>query len=110
MLKKRKSNGHGALHLYRSYVFKDKDPVIDRMRTIVSDEHLSYAEIGTLSSVSAGTLHNWFHGETKKPQFATIAAVAGALGYKTEFVRDKDVDFQRELAKARKEIEKSSAK
>ncbi|MEH2525895.1 MULTISPECIES: hypothetical protein [unclassified Bradyrhizobium] len=96
--------------LYRSYNFVDKDPVIDRIRTIVEDEGLDNREIHVISGVSATTLHNWFEGETKRPQYATIAAVTSSLGYKQEFVKSKKVDFEREIAKARKEIEAARAK
>jgi hypothetical protein len=30
-------------------------------------------------------MKNWFHGTTRRPQFASIAAVAAALGYDFEF-------------------------
>jgi transcriptional regulator with XRE-family HTH domain len=106
-MKAAKKNGHSkktALSLYRSYNFVDKDPVIDRIRTIVQDEGLNYKEIGTISGVSASTLTNWFEGETKRPQYATIAAVTYSLGYKQEFVKSKELDFKKELAKAQKEI------
>jgi transcriptional regulator with XRE-family HTH domain len=102
-----KKNGHdkGALRLYRSYNFRDKDPVIDRIRTIVQKEGLRYKDIERLSSVKAQTLTNWFEGETKRPQFATIAAVTYALGYKTDFVKAKEIDYSKEIAKAQREIE-----
>jgi transcriptional regulator with XRE-family HTH domain len=103
-----KSPKKGALHLYRSYVFKDKDPVIDRIRTIVSDEGLSYKDIHIISGVSTSTLNNWFEGETKRPQYATIAAVTSSLGYKQEFVKAKRIDFEREIRKAQKEIEEKA--
>ena len=96
--------------LYRSYSFKNKDPVIDRVRTIVADEGLKYGEIHLISGVSATTLKNWFEGETRKPQYATIAAVTSSLGYKQEFVRSKKVNFDAELEKARKEIEVAAKK
>ena len=100
---KAKSNGGGFL--YRSYSFKTKDPVIDRVRTIVQDEGLSYRDIHIISGVSASTLTNWFEGETRKPQYATVAAVTASLGYKQEFVRAKKIDYDRELQKAKQEIE-----
>lgn len=101
-MKKRKGrNGF----IYRSYSFKTKDPVIDRMRTIVKDEGLSYGEIHIISGVSSTTMHNWFEGETRRPQYATVAAVTSALGYKQEFVKATKVNFEREIEKARKEIQ-----
>ena len=96
----------GALRLYKTYVFKDKDPVIDRIRTIVQSEKLSYRDVFLLSGVSQTTIHNWFEGETKRPQYATIAAVTSSMGYKQEFVKSKDVNFAREIEKARAELSK----
>jgi transcriptional regulator with XRE-family HTH domain len=90
---------------YRSYNFVNKDPVIDKVRTIVQDEGLAHSDIAKLSGVGASTLNNWFEGETRKPQYATIAAVVTALGYEAVFKRGKRVDFETEVAKATREIE-----
>lgn len=68
------------LKTYKSYSFIDKDPVIDSLRTIVSDSHKKYSTIKADSGVSTTTLHNWFHGKTRRPQFATVSAVAKACG------------------------------
>lgn len=67
--------------LYKSYVFRDKDPIIDATRTIVQASKKSYAEIGEASGVSPTTLNNWFQGTTRRPQFCTINAVGRALGH-----------------------------
>ena len=67
---------------YKSYLFREKDPVIDALRTAVSDSGKSYLGVQNDSGVSATTVHNWFHGKTKRPQFATVTAVARALGKK----------------------------
>jgi hypothetical protein len=32
------------------------------------------------SGVSATTLHNWFDGKTRRPQFATVLAAARGIG------------------------------
>jgi len=77
--KKRKTRG---VISYKSYMFREKDPVIDALRTAVSDAHVKYAAVSDASGVSATTLHNWFHGVTKRPQFATVSAVAKSLGKK----------------------------
>ena len=71
--------------LYKSYVFKTKDPVIDKTRTIVQDAGLSYTEISNKSGVSPATMYNWFHGATKRPQFCTVNAVARACGQELVF-------------------------
>jgi transcriptional regulator with XRE-family HTH domain len=72
------------LKLYKSYNFVDKDPVIDWMRGIVKG--MKYSEIMARSGVSSSTLHNWFEGNTKRPQYATVMAVTRALGYKQTFI------------------------
>ena len=74
-----------TLKLYKSYSFRDKDPVIDVMRTIVRDSGKSYAGVEDASGVTANPWRNWFHGTTKRPQFATVAAVARALDRSIRF-------------------------
>lgn len=66
------------VRMYRTYMFKDKDPVIDHLRTAMNGH--KWSKVSTDSGVSVGTLSNWFVGETKRPQFATVAAVARSLG------------------------------
>lgn len=78
------------MKIYKSYMFRNKDPIIDKLRTIVKDSMISYVELSANSGVSTGTLHNWFYGETRRPQFASTMAVARALGYDLELVRVDD--------------------
>src|SRR5262245_66637106 len=75
-----------AIKTYTTYMFRDKDPAIDELRTIVQDSGLSYDKVNALSGVAASTLYAWFHGDTKRPQNCSLEAVARALGYKREFV------------------------
>lgn len=75
--------------VYRTYKFTDKDPMIDKIRTIVGDAHLKYTEIHELSGVSTTTLYNWFLGSTKRPQFATLNAVAMTAGHRLDLVPTK---------------------
>lgn len=65
----------GFISPYRNYVFVDKDPIIDVVRTAVADAKKSYEAIHRGSNVSTTTLYNWFHGKTRRPQFATVASV-----------------------------------
>jgi DNA-binding phage protein len=71
---------------YKSYSFVDKDPIIDEVRTMVNDSGANYKWIEDHSGVTSATLYNWFNGKTRKPQAATLNAVARALGYKLGFV------------------------
>jgi transcriptional regulator with XRE-family HTH domain len=76
---RRKKSG-GGLRLYKSYMFRDKDPIIDALRTAMADDGATYSEIHDRSGVSTVTQRNWFKGETRRPQFATVAAFARACG------------------------------
>jgi hypothetical protein len=66
--------------LYHSYVFRDKDPVIDYLRTAKAKAGVTDGKIASDSGVSHGTLRNWFVGKTRRPQFATIVAAARGIG------------------------------
>jgi len=81
------ANKKGALKLYTSYNFTDKDPVIDKVRTLVNREGLSYKEIHEKSGVTISTMYAWFEGKTRRPQYATVMAVVHALGYRTQFIK-----------------------
>ena len=65
---------------YKSYLFVSKDPIIDAMRGPVSESKMSYSQIQQEGGPSAATLRNWFHGNTRRPQFATVAATTRTLG------------------------------
>jgi hypothetical protein len=84
--------------IYRTYSYIDKNPVIDKVRTLVQDEGL-FNKLGIvheISNVSKSTLVGWFHGSVKHPQHHTVAAVVSALGYEEAFVKKKDLDIERE--------------
>jgi hypothetical protein len=74
--------------LYRTYLFKDKDPVIDIARTCVqifaTTNNISFSRALTLlekaSGVSRKTMENWFGGPTVSPRFCCVAAVVRATG------------------------------
>lgn len=64
---------------YKTYRFKDKDPVIDLLRTAIQVAGVSYQEVADGIGMSASTLYAWFHGETRRPQHASVQAVARFL-------------------------------
>lgn len=70
----------GHIKPYKTYLFRDKDPVIDELRTIKADGKWKSSTISLKSGVSAGTLTNWFGGKTKRPQSASVEAVGRAMG------------------------------
>lgn len=107
----KKTQRRTPLNIYRTYNFIDKDPAIDKIRTIVNDEGLikKLNIVHELSGVATTTLDNWFNGETKCPQNRTLAAVASALGYELQYEKTKDINVERELVVAKKWREKMEA-
>lgn len=73
----------------RAYNFgaKEKDPIIDRIRTIFDDEGISIYDSHKSGGPSVAAMHNWFEGDTRRPQYATICAALRSAGY--DFVVQK---------------------
>jgi uncharacterized membrane protein len=70
------------VHIYRTYRWIDKDPIIDAVRTVVkTDEKMNNNMVHEISGVASATLDNWFNGSTRRPQNSTVTAVTSALGY-----------------------------
>lgn len=96
MAKRAKPNGQGRTPLYRSYVFKDKDPQIDILRTLVEDHfgrRINNADLTQITEdggPSVGCMRAWFHGETKRPTNPTIEACGRAMGYERVWKRMKE--------------------
>jgi len=77
---------------YKTYMFRETDPIIEELRTVVADSGLRLRQIADCG-VSTSTMYNWFRkGKTRRPQFATISAVALACGAEgVKFVHGKPV-------------------
>jgi transcriptional regulator with XRE-family HTH domain len=87
---------------YKSYNFINKDPVVDRLRTIIADEGMNYKEIHEASGVSTATMWAWFKGPTRRPTHAAVAAVAATMGYSFELTQRKSANNIVPLRKVRK--------
>ncbi|MCP1761912.1 hypothetical protein [Bradyrhizobium japonicum] len=98
--------GHnsGVLWLHRSYNNVEKDPEIDRFRTLYQKDRIKETDLAVLGGLALSTVKNMFGGKTRRPQHATFAKMAGALGYKYELVRDDKPDYASEIPKAREEF------
>jgi transcriptional regulator with XRE-family HTH domain len=107
MTKGPKRGKRGVLRLYRSYNYVDKDPAIDKLRTVLQDEKVSHKNLSVLSGVSPTTISNWFDGKTKRPQHTTLAAAAAALGYDWELTHTQTMDYKSEMLKAKRWAEKN---
>ncbi len=73
---------HRTMRVYASYNFIDKDPIIDYSRTKVFANG-GPSKVAKASGVAPTTLYNWFNKKTRRPQFATVAAVLLACGEDT---------------------------
>ena len=77
----------------KAYLFKQKDPVIDQLRTMAEDEFGHRVTRKDLQMIEdhggpkLGTLANWFFGEVKRPQSATVEGCGRALGYQRKWVK-----------------------
>ncbi len=69
-----------TLRLYKSYRFSRKDPIIAKVKAVVDEEGETQAFIHRESGVATTTIHNWFKGPTRCPQFASLNAVLRTLG------------------------------
>jgi len=76
----RRTGGNRHAPLYKSYVFKDRDPIMDAFDALREDAKMSYTKIHEQGGPTVSTLHAWSHGKVKRPQHATIAAAASAIG------------------------------
>lgn len=87
----------------RTYRFIDKDPAIDRMRTILQDEGLfkRLKDVADLANLSPVTLQNLFHGDTRRPQHATVMGIITAVGYEQKFVKSRELKIDDELVFAK---------
>ena len=88
----------GFIRTYRTYNFIDKNPVIDKVRTLVEDEGLmtDLPAMHEISGVTTATLRNWFFGDTRNPQHGTVAAIVTSLGYEEQFVKARKIDIAAE--------------
>ena len=95
---------NGTLWLTRSYNFIDKDPECDVFRTLYQKERIKETDLAVLAGLSASTVKNMFGGKTRRPQHATFAKMAGAMGYKYGLQRDEKPDYAAELPTAREQF------
>lgn len=74
---------------YRTYPFKDHDPIIDIVRTclqiyagIYTHSKMTPAvrQVARSSGVSESCIWNWLNGVTSMPRFCTVVAVVHATG------------------------------
>jgi len=77
-----------AAPLYKSYVFRTKDPAIAELQTLMEDQlgrkikKKDCKQIEEEGGPTKGTVVSWFWGATRRPQSATLEAAGRAIGYR----------------------------
>lgn len=94
-----------ARGVYGSYLFTEKDPAIDAMRTLCKDElgGLSTTHLKTVQENGGpvvATLDNWFNGATRKPRNESIEAAGRALGFERRWAKMPRDEFEKMLRQA----------
>ena len=72
------------MNLYNSYSFKDKDPMIDVLRTALQDDGIDWRDLPEFVNVSYATYKNWFEGRTLRPSLRAFAVTVQALPTSTQ--------------------------
>jgi transcriptional regulator with XRE-family HTH domain len=78
--KKTAAKAPRTLVKYTTYPFGGQDPIMDVLHRVKISTNKTDTELTAATKVAPGTLRNWWKKKTKRPQFATVAAVANALG------------------------------
>lgn len=73
--------------VYNTYSFRDKDPEIDRLRTLAQKDGRKWTKIALEAGLSPSTPRNWFIGKVRRPQSAAIEAFGRACGYRRDWVK-----------------------
>jgi hypothetical protein len=88
---KRKSNGAYHPPLYGAYLFRDKDPSIDGLRTKIQDkfgrlDRKVLRQLQNNGGATVGCTSGWFFGKTMRPQNASLESTGRAAGFKRAWV------------------------
>lgn len=76
----------GSMKLYRSYMFRSKDPVIDQLRTALQDKlgrQFTYGDLQKIENDGGPTvscMSGWFWGKIRRPQNASVEAAGRSMG------------------------------
>lgn len=97
------SGARGSLWLTRSYNHIDKNPEIDRFRTLYQRIHVKEDDLAALAGLATSTVNNMFGGKTRDPRHSTFAKIAGAIGWSYQLVEDHNVNFDKEIPKAKEQ-------
>jgi hypothetical protein len=100
------------IKVYRCYEHY-RDPVCDDLKQMVDKERLTkkLSIVAEISTLSRQTIARLMDGTTRRPHYATVMALAGALGYRQNgFHQVEEVDIEAARAAAWKWRERQEAK
>jgi hypothetical protein len=93
---RKKSNGNhrGALRLYQSYMFREKDPVIDQLRSLTREKfgkltNKAFRQIEEEGGPTPGCQKAWYYGKTRRPNNCSVEAAGRAIGKKRVWVNHR---------------------
>lgn len=81
------------MRLYKSYMFRGKDPAIDETRTLFEDvygervNNKMLRDIEEKGGPTASCMRGWFFRDTKRPKNETLEASGRAVGYRRKWVK-----------------------
>jgi len=87
----------------RPYHYIDKNPVIDKVRTMLQDVGLinKLGIVANLSTMNKATFEGWFDGDVKDPRHSSIARVTESVGYELTLRKQRTIKLDEELAAAK---------
>lgn len=106
---------------YGAYLFRDKDPGIDLLRTALRDKlgglsRKHFAIVQEQGGPVVQTLDAWFNGKTRKPRNESLEAAGRAAGMHRVWADMSRADFEKVLrtaarvAKEKEEAREAAAK
>lgn len=86
----------------RTYQYRTKNPIIDKMRTVAQDEGLytkkQRSKLHHITGVATSTYHNMWEGDTISPTHRTVAAFYTGLGYEETWRKTRKINIDEEIA------------
>lgn len=91
-----RKNGAGPRGIvkYNAYNFRDKDPQIDELRTLLEQKYGRRVDYSMLQDTrdeggpSVGCMAGWFFKDTRSPKNDTLESAGRANGFRRKWVRD----------------------
>src|SRR6266704_2142576 len=82
------------------YRFKNKNPVIDKMRTVAQDEGLYNKKrrriLSQNTGMAVGTFDGWWDGDTIDPKHKSVANFYASLGYEETWRKTRKINIEEE--------------